>query len=75
MTPLRRPPPRPDSQSGHPELNTEQARQGASTGYMRRVLTISLMLGVMALAGAIAWFSGSSPNPHVTAPSAAARSG
>jgi len=75
MTPLRRPPQRPGSQSGHPDLTAEEARQGATTGHMRWVLFVSLVLGVLALAGAIIWFSGGSPNPHVTSPSAAARSG
>ena len=51
------------------EKTVEEARQGMPTGYMRRVLTISLVLGVLALGGVYFGFVASE---HHTPPAPAA---
>ena len=49
---------------GHaPELTPEEARQGAKTGFMRRILTVSVVLAVIALIGAWLWTA--RPHPVV----------
>jgi hypothetical protein len=41
---------------GHQDIGAQDARQGANTGYLRRVLTVSLTLAVLAMVGAWLWF-------------------
>ena len=51
---------------GHPDIGAEDARQGARTGYMRRVLTVSLTLAVLVMV--VLWFVFFRPTPpHPTA--------
>ena len=46
---------------GHPDIGAEDARQGARTGYMRRVLTVSLTLAALAMV--VVWFVFFRPTP------------
>lgn len=50
------------------DIGAENARQGARTGYMRRVLSVSLTLAVLAMV--VLWFvffRPTPPAPHATA--------
>ena len=42
---------------GGEHIGSQDARQGMKTGYMRRVLTVSLMLAVVAMLGAWLWIA------------------
>ena len=53
-----------------PEISPQDARQGAKTGFMRRVLTVSVVLAVIAMIGAWLWTS--RPKPVVAPASSAA---
>ena len=50
--------PRPASE----ELAPDAARQSVKTGHLRWVLSIGLLLGVLALGGAFAWYATASHN-------------
>lgn len=49
------------------QIEVEDARQGATTGYMRRVLTISVVLATLAMAGALWAFYWAGPKSTVKA--------
>jgi hypothetical protein len=63
----------PEALQGHPNIGAENARQGAKTGYMRRVLVVSTLLAAIALVGTWLWLSRTTPTTPtaMTAPAAA----
>jgi hypothetical protein len=46
---------------GERHLGTDEARQGARTGYMWRVLALSLLFGALVVLGAWIWNAASNP--------------
>ena len=50
-------------QGGQKHLGTNDARQGARTGYMWRVLGLSVLLGAVVVLAAWLWVAGG--NPHL----------
>ena len=65
---------RPDSAEGHADVGAEDTRQGVTTGRVRWVLAISLVLTILMLIAAGLWYSARSSSPHSTPPSAASNS-
>ena len=56
----------------HVDVGAEDARQGQKTGYMRRVLSVSVMLAVIAMIGAWLWMARPTHEPSPAAAPVAA---
>jgi hypothetical protein len=54
---------RPDPRPAREMVEPDAARQSVKTGHLRWVLTVGLLLGVLALAGAYVWSEASHVRP------------
>jgi hypothetical protein len=62
----------PDQPAHGPDLNPDEARQAVKTGFMRRVLGVSVGLAVIALIAAWLWNDRQKPVRTPTAPAVSA---